>query len=319
MRLSDAAPRPGSRPRPAAWVLGACALGLAACAAPGVWQKPQPTVVFITDFGTKDDSVALCKGVMWAIAPGLRVVDLTHDVPPYDIRAAGRLIAGTAPYYPAGTVFVSVVDPGVGSSRRAVAVRSKKGKLFVGPDNGSFTAVLDAEGLEEAREIANPQFMRTERSATFHGRDIFSPAAAYLADHAQFEDVGPVVKDLVRGPAPAPAKLEAGLLSGEVDFIEAPYGNAITNIPAALVGQAGFKLGDSLEAAVGETGAVKTLWLPFLNTFSDAPKGKTLALLSSRGMLSFSINMGDFASANGVAAGAPVKVRRSAMHDPNSP
>jgi len=288
-------------------VLASCVLG--ACETPGLYSKAPPTVVFLSDFGTKDDSVALCKGVMWSIAPNLRVVDLTHDVEPYDVRAAARLIAGAAPYYPAGTVFVAVVDPGVGSARKPIAALSKKGKLYVGPDNGIFSRVLEEEGLVEAREITNKQYMREgSPSYTFHGRDIFSPAAAYLADHALFDQIGPALASLVPGPAAPKPRLENGALLGAVDFIEEPYGNIITDIPAALVDQAGISPGKGLTVAVGEGASARPYAMPFAHTFSDVKPGEVVAMISSRGLLTFAVNQGSFAKEFGTKPGQRVKV-----------
>jgi len=253
--------------------------------------KRPPTVAFLSDFGTKDDSVAVCKAVMWEVAPNLRIVDITHDAPPYDIDAAGRVIANAAEVFPAHTVFVAVVDPGVGSERKPIAVKTQKGHFFVGPDNGLFTKVIAQEGLAEAREITNKAFMRQQKiSFTFHGRDIFSPTAAHLARGDSFEQVGPAINQLVTLPY-QPAKLEEGKLTGIVEIIEEPYGNVITNIPSDLVDQAKIKIGETLQVTIGN----KTFKLPYLKTFSDVAEGKSLALLSSRGYLSFSINMGNFA------------------------
>src|ERR1700732_4975060 len=123
-------------------------------AAPG-----PPTIVFMTDFGVVDDSVALCKGVMYSIAPELRIVDLTHEVTPFSILDGARFLYGASPYFPAGTVFVTVIDPGVGSSRKAVVVKSKRGQYFVLPDNGLMTLIQDRDGIESAREITNRSWM----------------------------------------------------------------------------------------------------------------------------------------------------------------
>ena len=131
----------------------------------------------MTDFGTDNDAVPICKGVMLSIDPDIRIVDLTHQVTPYSILEGARFLSGTTPYYPPGTVFEVVVDPGVGSFRKAVVVRSKRGQYFVLPDNGLMTLVQDRDGLESAREITNPDWMIGQKlSSTFHGRDIFSPA-----------------------------------------------------------------------------------------------------------------------------------------------
>src|SRR5208282_1917027 len=118
-----------------------------------------PTVVFMTDFGVADDSVAICKGVMYGIAPNLRIVDLTHQVNAFSIRDGARFLFGATPYFPPGTVFVAVVDPGVGSSRKAVVVKSKRGQFFVLPDNGLMTMIEDRDGIEGIREVTNPDWM----------------------------------------------------------------------------------------------------------------------------------------------------------------
>ena len=161
-------------------------------AGPLLAQQPPPTVVFMTDFGVVDDSVALCKGVMYGITPNLRIVDLTHQVNAFSIRDGARFLFGATPYFPAGTVFVVVVDPGVGSSRKAVAVKSRRGQFFVLPDNGLMTMVEDRDGIEGIREITNPAWMVGAKiSSTFHGRDIFSPVGAHLARGDDWTQVGP--------------------------------------------------------------------------------------------------------------------------------
>ena len=148
-------------------------------------KKPagRPTIVFMTDFGTANDAVAICRAVIVGIVPDVRIMDITHQVTPFSIEEGARFLAGVTPYYPAGTVFLGVVDPGVGTSRKAVIVKSKKEQYFVLPDNGLITPVADRDGVEGVREITNPAWMIGDKvSSTFHGRDIFSPAAAHLAD-----------------------------------------------------------------------------------------------------------------------------------------
>src|SRR6266404_5881742 len=183
----------------------AAALCLGACsrqpAAPTAAQaaSARPAIVFMTDFGTANDAVAICRAVIYGIAPDVRIMDITHQVTPFSIEEASRFLYGVTAYYPAGTVFLVVVDPGVGTSRKAIAVRSKKGQYFILPDNGVITPVLDRDGLEEAREITNQHWMiDSPLSSTFHGRDIFSPAAAHLAAGWEFNLVGPPVQQLVR-------------------------------------------------------------------------------------------------------------------------
>jgi S-adenosyl-L-methionine hydrolase (adenosine-forming) len=161
------------------------------CAVGQEVAKARPTIVFMTDFGVVDDSVALCKGVMYSIAPEVRIVDLTHQVTPFSILDGARFLYGATPYFPAGTVFVVVIDPGVGSTRKAVVVKSRRGQFFVLPDNGLMTLVEQRDGLESAREITNPAWMIGGKlSSTFHGRDIFSPVGAHLARGDDWTQVG---------------------------------------------------------------------------------------------------------------------------------
>ena len=146
----------------------------------------------MTDFGVVDDSVALCKGVMYSIAPELRIVDLTHEVTPFSILDGARFLYGATPYFPAGTVFVVVIDPGVGSTRKAVVVKSKRGQYFVLPDNGLMTLVQDRDGIESVRDITNRDWMiGSALSSTFHGRDIFSPVGAHIAHGEDWTKIGP--------------------------------------------------------------------------------------------------------------------------------
>ena len=263
------------------------------------------TVLFLTDFGIKDGAVAASKGVMWSIAPDLRIVDLTHDVPPYDIETAAEVLEQALPFYPTGTVAVAVVDPGVGSERKATAILTKKGHLLVGPDNGIFTLVMQAEGLERAVELRDTRYFRPgQTSFTFHGRDVFAPVAAHLAAGTPLDSLGPPlvpVKLELR-----PARIADGRIEGTVRYIEDPYGNVVTDVPAALLDSISARPGDSLEVRVGS----RTLRLPWRNTFSDVPRGQALAVMHSRGLLSFSINQGDFASRFGVKRKDSVAVRR---------
>jgi S-adenosylmethionine hydrolase len=268
-------------------------------------QHEPATVLFLTDFGVKDGAVAVCKGVMWSIAPDLRIVDLTHQVPPYDVETAAEVLEQSLPFYPAGTVTVAVVDPGVGSERKSIAVLTKKGHLLVGPDNGIFTLVLEAEGMDRAVELRDKRFFRPgEKSFTFHGRDVFSPVGAHLAQGTPIDSLGPPITP-VRLNLQLARRTAAGI-EGSVRYIEDPYGNVVTNIPAALLDSTSLRVGDSLLVRIG----VRTLRLPWRATFSDVPNGHALAVMHSRGLLSFSINQGDFAAAHGVKRGDSVSVRR---------
>jgi len=253
---------------------------------------PPPTVVFMTDFGVLDDSVALCKGVMYGIAPNLRIVDLTHQVIPFSIGDGARYLFGASPYFPAGTVFVVVIDPGVGSSRKAVVVKSKRGQFFVLPDNGLMTLVEDRDGIDSIRQITNPEWMVGAKiSSTFHGRDIFSPVAAHLARGDDWTQVGPPLKTLVKLDV-RPVTLDAKGLSGEVIALDGPYGNLITNISDEDFVKLGYQLGDKLKVTI----AGREIAMPFVRTFSDVPVKQPLLFIDSRGRASFAVNQSSFAA-----------------------
>jgi len=254
---------------------------------------PPPTVVFMTDFGVVDDSVALCKGVMYGIAPNLRIVDLTHQVTAFSISDGARFLFGATPYFPAGTVFVSVVDPTVGSTRKAIVVKSKRGQYFVLPDNGLITMVADRDGVESSREIANPDWMIGAKvSSTFHGRDIFSPVGAHLARGDDWTQVGPELKQLVRLDL-RPAKLDDRGLTGEVIALDGPFGNLVTNISAEDFLKLGYQRGDTLKVTI----AGQEIQMPFVKTFSDVPLKQPLLYIDSRGRASFALNQTSFAAA----------------------
>jgi S-adenosylmethionine hydrolase len=269
----------------------------------------RPTIVFMTDFGVVDDSVAICKGVMYSIAPDLRIVDLTHQVTPFSILDGARFLYGATPYYPAGTVFVVVVDPGVGSMRKAVVVKSKRGHYFVLPDNGLITLVAERDGLEGARQITNPSWMiGAALSSTFHGRDIFSPAGAHLARGENWTEVGQEldVKELVRLGV-AQVKLDEHGLTGEIIATDGPFGNLVTNISAEDFLKLGYFLGQKVEVTIG----AREMTLPFVRTFSDVPLKKPLLYIDSRGRLGLAVNQGSFAATYGIQPPQVMSILRS--------
>jgi S-adenosyl-L-methionine hydrolase (adenosine-forming) len=256
--------------------------------------KTPPTVVFMTDFGVLDDSVALCKGVMYSIAPELRIVDLTHQVTPFSILDGARFLEGATPYFPAGTVFVAVIDPGVGSTRRAVVVKSKRGQYFVLPDNGLMTLVQDRDGIEAAREITNHDWMiGAALSSTFHGRDIFSPVGARVAHGDDWTRVGLEVgvNTLVRLNVAA-SRLEDRGLSGEVIATDGPFGNLVTNISGEDFLKLGYGHGQKVHVTIGKI----DINIPFVRTFSDVPLKKPLLYIDSRGHVGLAVNQASFAA-----------------------
>jgi len=263
-------------------------------------------IVFITDFGTANDAVAICKAVIARIAPEARIMDITHQVTPFSIEEGARFLAGVTPYYPSGTVFLAVVDPGVGTSRKAVIVKSKKGQYFVLPDNGLITPVLDRDGLEGAREITNSAWMIGDKiSSTFHGRDIFSPAAAHLAAGEDWVLAGPELTELVR-LNPRVATVDKGGINGQVIGLDDPFGSLITNIQ----GEDFRKLGYLLEEKVTLRIDKKTYVFPYEKTFMGVPAGEPLLYIDSRGRLGIAINEGDFSKKFKITPPVPVFIPR---------
>jgi S-adenosylmethionine hydrolase len=269
--------------------------------------KGLPTIVFMTDFGVVDDSVALCKGVMYSIFPEVRIVDLTHQVPPFSILNGALYLEGATPYFPAGTVFVVVVDPGVGSTRKAIVAKSKRGQYFVLPNNGLLSLVTGRDGLESAREITNPAWMIGNKvSSTFHGRDIFSPVGAHLARGDDWTRVGPelALDHLVQLDLKLPRIDDHGL-TGQVIALDGPFGNLITNVSADEFFKLGYPFGQQ-DIAVKVAG--REMKLPFVHTFSDVPLNKPLLFIDSRGRLSLAVNQGNFAIVYGVTPPAELVI-----------
>ena len=259
-------------------------------------HQHRPLVVFLSDFGTLDDAVAICKGVMLTVAPDVEVIDLTHQVTPYSIADGARLLASTAPYYRAGTVFVAVVDPGVGTSRKAIGVKTRRGQYFVLPDNGLVTPIVDRDGLAGAREIRNRSWLLGDTlSSTFHGRDVFSPVAAHLARGDDWTQVGPVLATLTRLEGPRAVVDQRGI-SGSVVALDGPYGNLVTNIGGDALQGLGYGIGDSVRVVVGAT----ELTVPYVATFGDVAPGLPLLFVDSRDLVSLAINQGNFAQAHRV-------------------
>jgi S-adenosylmethionine hydrolase len=266
------------------------------------------TIGFMTDFDVKDDAVGICKAVMNGVAPGVQVIDITHQATPYDIAEGARFLAGSAPYFSTDAVFVVVIDPTVGSTRRAIIARSRKGQFFVLPDNGLLTLVQDRDGIDGVREITNPEWMiGAKTSSTFHGRDIFSPAGAHLARGDDWATAGPPVDvaSLVRLDLHTATVDEAGL-HGEVIGTDGPFGNLVLNVPAETFAKLGYKVGDTVPVQVNG----QTYQLPFVKTFSDVAVGKPLAYIDSRGRLSLGINQRSFAETYGIHAPAAVMITK---------
>jgi len=272
-------------------------------------EKYPPTIVFMTDFGVVDDSVAICRGVMYSIMPSVRIVDLSHQVTPFSILDGARYLFGATPYFPAGTVFVVVIDPTVGSTRKAIVAKSKRGQYFVLPDNGLLTLVDQRDGIEAAREITNTDWMiGSKMSSTFHGRDIFSPAGAHLARRDDWTKVGPeiAVKDLVRLDLKAAILDNAGL-NATVIALDGPFGNLVTNVNADDFLALGYSRGEEVPVTLNGS-AMK---IKFVKTFSDVPVGQPLLYIDSRGRLGLALNQRSFAATYGVKPPATLLIPRA--------
>jgi hypothetical protein len=295
------------RARRFAILLAAVALLGASCSRNAAPQSAaRPTIVFMTDFGTANDAVAICRAVIFGIVPEVRLTDITHQVTPYSVEEASRFLFGVTPYYPPGTIFLVVVDPGVGTSRKAIMVKSKKGQYFILPDNGLITAVLDRDGLESAREITNQNWMiQAPVSSTFHGRDIFSPAAAHLAAGWEFNLVGPVVQQLVRLTPKASTTTDKGI-EGDVIGLDDPYGSLITDIPVEEFKELGYNPGDKIILQINK----KAVPLVYGRTFMDVPVGDALLYVDSRGRVGVAINEGNYSRKFNITPPATIFIPR---------
>lgn len=251
-------------------------------------------VTLTTDFGTRDGFVAQMKGVVLGINPQATLIDVTHDVRPFCVFEAALVIKSAARYFSRDTVHVVVVDPGVGSARRGIVLRSA-GQYYVGPDNGVFSFVIAGHPDGEVRQISNADLMLAVPHPTFHGRDIFAPVAAHLSKGILFDDVGPVVDDPVVLGVPRPTEAPGGL-SGEIVYIDR-FGNLSSNIEASHLKH---------PVATVEIGNVK---IPGVSRyFGQVPQRAPLALINSFGLLEIAVNQGDAALIIGVQEGDRVRV-----------
>ncbi len=265
-------------------------------------------VVYQSDFGLKDGAVSEMKGVAMGVSPDLKLYDLTHEIPAYNIWEAAYRLEQTVRYWPAGTVFVSVVDPGVGTSRKSVVLKTKSGHYIVTPDNGTLTLVAASLGINEVREINEAVNRRkdSQKSYTFHGRDVYSYTAARLAAGViRFEQVGPVLPKKVVEIPYQQAVLNGKTIKGDIPVLDVQYGNVWTNIPDTLFNRLKPKFGDIVHVIIFFKG--KQVYkgdMPYSQTFGEVAESKPLAYLNSLLQLSFAINMGDFARENHVASGS---------------
>ena len=240
-------------------------------------------IVFMTDYGRADEFVGVCHGVMASIAPGSRVIDLTHDVPRQDVMRGALTLGRATKFMPADAVYVAVVDPGVGSERRSIAVRAATGAILVGPDNGLLsTAWVALGGAEAVAAIEDPRVMLFPVSKTFHGRDVFAPAAAHLAVGGSLADVGPALEPGALRTLEMPGPMVTpGALGCRVIGVDG-FGNVQLNARPRDLTSAG--LGDELQVA----GRI----VPRVGIFADVPEGVLAAIVDSQGYLALVVNHG---------------------------
>jgi S-adenosylmethionine hydrolase len=264
-----------------------------------------PIITLTTDFGLHDAYVGAMKGVLLSVCPDLQIVDITHLLPPQDLQTAALLLPDVVPYYPAGSVHVVVVDPGVGSDRRGMVMRldfADGPRWLVGPDNGVFTVVLDRAQSFDAVALTEPRFWRNPPSSTFHGRDIFAPVAAHLACGVELGAFGPSLADPLRLAFAMPQPTPTGGLTGNILTID-HFGNCVSNISVADLTAYGL-----LETLTVKIGTQQLQGV--LRTYSEAASGAALALIGSSGYLEVAIRDGNAAQVLGISRGMPLTIER---------
>ena len=283
-----------------------CLIGFLA-GAPAAARDTNGIVVYETDFGLKDGAVSAMRGVALSVDPKLRLEDLTHEIPAFNIWEGAYRLNATAPYWPSGTVFVSVIDPGVGTERKSVVLKTKSGHYFVSPDNGTLTLVAEHLGIEALREIDESRFRRpgSEQSYTFHGRDVYSYAAAHLASgQTAFEQIGPALPPAVVTIDYQKPVIEGDVLRGNIPVLDVQYGNVWTNIDRATFERLGVATGEQVVVRIRK-GSQQVFKgdMPYVATFGDVPMGATLLYLNSIDNLAFAINWGNFAETYVIGSG----------------
>jgi len=276
----------------------------------------QPILVLQSDFGLLDGAVASMKGVAVSVSPDIHIYDLTHQIEPFNIWQGALRLVQTAEYWPAGTVFVSVVDPGVGTERKSIVLKTKSGHYFVTPDNGTLTFVAPRLGIEAVREIDEAVNRRknSEKSFTFHGRDVYAYTAARLAAGViSFEQVGPLLPPQVVTIPHEEARFEDGVAYGNIQTDDGNYGNIWTNVDRATFAKLGATPGSQLRIKILKSGKeVLNVDMPYVHTFGEVGVGKPLLYLNSLDCVSLAINQDSFAKKYGVESGPEwsIQIRR---------
>jgi len=256
-------------------------------------------ITLTTDFGLNDPYVAEMKAVILGICPNAVIVDITHEIAKFNIRMGAYVLASAVPYFPEGSIHVAVVDPGVGTRRRPIVIQTRRG-FFVGPDNGLLVLAAEKQGTMRIHELANPRFMLPKVSHTFHGRDIFAPAAAHLMNGVKPEEFGPEIRKAVQ-PEFGKVTRKNGVLVGEVLHVDG-FGNIITNITEKEVAQSHVKGAVSVELASYK------LKLKLCKAYGEAEPQEPLALIGSHSFLEISINQGNAAEKFETKPGNKIKL-----------
>ena len=270
-------------------------------------------LVFQSDFGISDGAVSAMYGVAFSVDPNLRIYDLTHDIPQYNVWEASYRLIQTVQFWPRGTVFVSVVDPGVGSNRRSVAVETKTGQIIVTPDNGTLTHIIRMLGLEQARHVieAENHSPYAELSYTFHGRDVYAYVGARLAAGvSKLSEIGPELPldSLVQLNVVEPAKT-GDSVSGTIDVLDVRFGSLWTNISLNMFRELNIPVGGRVEVDIQhDTRAVYKNFLVYAKSFADVNVGESLVYLNSLSNMAVAINQGSFAQAYSIGTGTNWKI-----------
>ncbi len=265
-------------------------------------MRDPPIITLLSDFGLRDPYVAEMKAVILSICPKASIVDISHNIRKYDVRMGAFILARATPYFPNRTIHVAVVDPGVGTARRPIIIETKR-STCVGPDNGLLMLSAQKEGISHIYNIANSKYTLKQVSRTFHGRDIFSPVAAYLARGVPPSEFGPEISDLVK-PSFLEPKIEPGRIEGEAIYID-DFGNIVTNIDSENLKKIGVKEGNKIAMKIGG----KETALILCRAYGEAALNVPLAIIGSSGFLEVSVNQGDASRVFKVAEGAKVIIR----------
>ena len=286
---------------------------LAAVAFATISEKEQSALVYLTDFGVKDGAVSSMKGVAFGVDPEIKIYDLTHEIPNFNIWEGAYRLMQTAPYWPGETVFVCVVDPGVGTERKSIVLKTKTNHYFVSPDNGLLTLVAEQMGIEEVRKIDEDvnRLPGSEESYTFHGRDVYSYTGARLASgNISFEKVGPPLKQKIVMIDYQRPEIRGDAILGGIPILDIQYGNVWTNIDKKTFERLGVKIGDELMVEIFENDElVYENKIPYVNTFGDVEEGKPLVYLNELLNVSFALNWDNFSETYNVYSGPEWSVR----------